>query len=200
MILLSVLGNLTTIAVDLVKSYGSPMLAFLMFLESSSIPVPSEVILPLAGALAARHILSFWIAYIAILIGSTLGLLLDYYIGFVVGKDVIYKHAKRLRISKESIERFDRWFDRNAVAAVFLSRLLPVVRTLMSFPAGFAKMPLRRFLFYSVAGSAIWDLMLMAFGLYAFSTNNAVIWLSSIGALAIVLYVIYRVAIGRLRG
>lgn len=192
---MSIIVYLTNLAINLVEQYGYSMLFVLMTLESSSIPVPSEVVMTLAGALASKGMLDFWIAYVVTLSGSTLGMLIDYYIGFFIGKDVLYKHMKIFRIKKKTFEKFDGWFERNAVSAIFLSRLLPVVRTWMSFPAGFVKMPMKKFLFYSISGSAIWDLVLMIFGFYAFNTNKAVIWLASIGILAIVLYSLYRIAL-----
>jgi membrane protein DedA with SNARE-associated domain len=196
---MSILVSLAAIAVKLVQEYGYPMLFLLMFLESSSIPVPSEVVLPLAGVLAFRNLLHFWPAFAVTLAGSALGLALDYYIGFILGKDVVYRHLHFFHLKKESINRFDSWFNRNAVAAVFFSRLLPVVRTIMSFPAGFARMPAKRFFLYSITGAAIWDMILMLFGFYALSTNSAVVWMGAIGGLAIALFVAYKVGMRRLR-
>jgi Uncharacterized membrane-associated protein len=196
---MSILVSLAAIAVKLVQEYGYPMLFLLMFLESSSIPVPSEVVLPLAGVLAFRNLLHFWPAFAVTLVGSALGLALDYYIGFILGKDVVYRHLHFFHLKKESINRFDSWFNRNAVAAVFFSRLLPVVRTIMSFPAGFARMPAKRFFLYSITGAAIWDMILMLFGFYALSTNSAVVWMGAIGGLAIALFVAYKVGMRRLR-
>ena len=196
---MSILVSLAAIAVKLVQEYGYPMLFLLMFLESSSIPVPSEVVLPLAGVLAFRNLLHFWPAFAVTLVGSALGLALDYYIGFILGKDVVYRHLHFFHLKKESINRFDSWFNRNAVAAVFFSRLLPVVRTIMSFPAGFARLPAKRFFLYSITGAAIWDMILMLFGFYALSTNSAVVWMGAIGGLAIALFVAYKVGMRRLR-
>ncbi len=190
---------LTNLAISLIGQYGYPMLFILMALESSSVPVPSEVVMTLAGALASKGILDFWVAYIVTLGGSTLGILIDYYIGFFIGRDILYKHMKIFRIKKGTFEDFDRWFERNAIAAIFFSRLLPVVRTWMSFPAGFVKMPMKKFLFYSISGSAIWDMVLMVFGFYAFGSNKAVVWLASIGILAIVLYILYKIALRNMK-
>ncbi len=170
------------------------MLFVFMTLESSSVPIPSEVVMTLAGALASKGILDFWLAYIVALAGSTLGMIIDYYIGFFIGKDILYKYMKRFKIKNKSFNDFDMWFERNAIAAIFFSRLLPIVRTWMSFPAGFIKMPMKKFLFYSISGSAVWDMVLMVFGFYAFSTNKASVWLASIGIFAIMLYFIYKLA------
>lgn len=196
---MSILGSLAGMAVSLVETYRYPMLFLLMFLESASIPVPSEVVMPLAGALAFRHILYFWPAFIVTFAGSSLGIALDYYIGFVLGKEVVYKHLRFFHLNRKKLDAFDSWFNKNAVAAVFFSRLLPVVRTIMSFPAGFARMKPKEFFAYSFSAAALWNIVLMLFGFYALSTNNAVIWMGAIGAFAIALFVLYRIGMKRLR-
>jgi membrane protein DedA with SNARE-associated domain len=201
-ILLSSLSGLTTyvygIATGLVKAYGIAAVFFLMLLESSSIPVPSEVIMPLAGLLAHNHLMLFYPALIASIAGSAVGIAIDYLIGYYIGKDIVYKHLRLFHISKESLEAFDAWFERNSVAAIFLTRLVPVIRTVMSFPAGFAKMPPKRFFTYSLSGAAIWNVVLMLFGFYLLSSKSAVEIMSAIGVLAIVLYVAYRYAMKRI--
>lgn len=183
----------------LMASYGYAAVFVLMLLESSSIPVPSEVVLPLAGFFAAKGVLDFLPALVVAMLGSIGGLAIDYAIGYYLGKDVIYAHLSIFHVKKRDLDAFDAWFDRNAIAAVFLSRLLPVVRTVMSFPAGFAKMPLKEFFAYSILGSFIWDVVLMAFGFYALSANSAVMALGAIGVFAIALYIIYAAFMRRIR-
>ncbi|MDE1811088.1 MAG: DedA family protein [Candidatus Micrarchaeota archaeon] len=183
----------------LMKVHGYLALFGLMLLESSSIPVPSEVVLPLAGALSASGTFNFAIAFLISIVASMIGLTIDYFIGFFIGKEVVYRHLQVFRIRKEQLDNFDRWFERNGVAAVFLSRLLPVLRTVMSFPAGFAKMPLKKFYAYSLAGVVIWDLVLMSFGYYLIKVNNAVVTMAALGVFGIVLYVVYAYAVRKLR-
>lgn len=182
----------------LMGQYGYFAIFVLMLLEGSTIPVPSEVVLPLAGIFVANGTLNFTLAYIAALLGSVVGLAVDYYIGYFIGKDVVYKHLKLFHVTQERLDAFDRWFERNGFAAVFFSRLVPVVRTVMSFPAGFARMNQKKFFAYSAVGAAIWDAVLMVFGMKALSTNNAVITLAAIGVFAIVLYAVYRLAMQRM--
>lgn len=181
-----------------IKSYGYAAIFILMALESSSLPVPSEVVLPLAGLFVAKGLLNFWLALGAAVLGSIVGSLIDYAIGYFIGKEIVYKHLKIFHIKKESLERFDKWFEKNGVAAVFLTRLVPVVRTLINFPAGFAKMPFKKFMLYSVAGMIIWDIVLMAFGFYLLAANSAVIVLAAVGVFAILLYVVYKLAMRRM--
>ncbi len=183
----------------LIGSYGYLAVFVLMLLENSSLPVPSEVVLPLAGFFAAKGALSFFLALCAALAGSIGGIAIDYAIGYYVGKDIVYKHLRYLRVKKADLDAFDAWFGRNALIAVFMSRLMPVVRTVISFPAGFARMPMKEFFAYSIAGSFVWDIVLMYFGFYALSASNAVIVLASIGAFAIALYLVYALFMRRAR-
>ena len=176
---------------QLIGSYGYSAVFLLMLFESSSLPVPSEVVLPLVGLLSSKGLFNFYIAFMAALAGSIGGLGVDYFIGYYLGKDIVYKHLGYFHVKKEDLDAFDAWFDRNAVIAIFFSRLIPVARTIMSLPAGFVRMPLKQFFAYSIVGSIIWDMVLMYFGFYLLSANSAMIVLASIGAFAIAVYLIY---------
>ena len=193
-ILSGLLANSTAIIQNLITNYGYLAIFVLMTLESASLPIPSEVILPLSGYLAAKGSLNFYLAFASGMLGAIAGLAIDYAIGYYIGKDIIYKHLQLFRIKKKTLDEFDAWFDSNGIAAVFLSRLIPEVRALMSFPAGFAKMPLKEFFSYSIAGAIIWNLVLMLFGFYLLSADSAVIVMASIGIFAIALYVVYKIA------
>ncbi len=183
----------------LVAKYGYLAIFTLMALESSSLPVPSEVVLPLAGVFAAKGALNFGIALLAAALGSILGCVIDYAIGYYIGKDIVYKHLRLFHIRKEQLDNFDSWFARNGVAAVFLTRFVPVARTFINFPAGFAKMPFKKFILYSTIGMVVWDVVLMLFGFYLLSGKSAEIVLGSIGAFAIVLYAVYKFAMKRMK-
>lgn len=198
--LLSLISNSSNAIALFIKSYGYGAIFILMALESSSLPVPSEVVLPLAGLFVAQHLLrSFWITFAVAIAGSMLGSFVDYAIGYVIGKDLVYKHLKLFHLKKESLDNFDAWFAKNGLAAIFLTRLVPIVRTVINFPAGFAKMKLKEFIAYSLAGMFIWDLVLMTFGYYLLSSKSAVIVMASVGVFAILLYVVYRLAMRRMK-
>jgi membrane protein DedA with SNARE-associated domain len=182
-----------------IGSYGYFAIFILMAMESSTLPVPSEVVLPLAGLFVEKGLLNLPMAFIAALLGAIVGSMIDYAIGYYIGKDIVYKHLRLFHIKKESLDNFDRWFEKNGIAAVFFTRLVPVVRTVVNFPAGFARMNLKEFLAYSIAGLIIWDIVLMAFGYYFLSATSAVTVMASIGVFAILLYVVYRIAIKRIR-
>ncbi|MDE1859681.1 MAG: VTT domain-containing protein [Candidatus Micrarchaeota archaeon] len=111
---------------------------------------------------------------------------------------MVYKNLKLLRIKKEDVERFDEWFKRNGPFAIFIARLIPLVRGLISFPAGFARMDLKKFYLYSLAGSLIWNVALIEFGYYALSVNSFDITATLFALLAIALYVIYKVALRKI--
>ena len=184
---------------SLLSTYGYLGLFGMMTLEGASLPIPSEVIAPIAGYLAAKGVFNFYIAALAILAGNMVGVVIDYVIGYFIGKDVVYKHLHLFHIRKEQIDAFDVWFNRNGGFAVFVSRMIPVLRGLISFPAGFARMPFKKFFLYSLVGSAIWDIVLMLFGFYLLSSNNLYIAMSAIALLALILYVIYRIAVNKTR-
>ncbi len=184
---------------NLIQSYGYGAIVALMTIEGTSLPVPSEVVIPLAGFFAEKGALNIFLAFFAVLIGNTLGMAIDYAIGYYLGKDVIYKHLEFFHVKKESLDNFDKWFNRNGSFAVFISRMIPEVRSIMSIPAGFAKMPLKKFFFWSILGSAIWDAVLMAFGYYALSTSNIAITFAAIGLFVVALYIIFRYAMKKMR-
>ncbi len=176
---------------SLMQQYGYFGIFFLMLLEGASLPIPSEVVIPLAGYLAAKGFLNLWFAIAAVLLGSFFGTLIDYYIGYYIGREVVYKHLSNFKIKRATLDDFDAWFLRNGNLAVFAARLIPEVRVLINFPAGFAKMPMKSFLFFSMIGIFIWDFILLLFGYYLISTSNAVIVLASIGVFILLLYFIY---------
>ena len=144
-----------------------------MAIESAMIPLPSELILPYAGFLVSdpsqiepltRGGWSFWIVVIVATIGNTVGSLIAYAIGAWGGRPFLERWGKYLLIRPHEIELAERFFDRYGSATAFFSRLLPIVRTFISFPAGVARMPIGRFVAYSTAGAFIWSTLLVYAG------------------------------------
>jgi membrane protein DedA with SNARE-associated domain len=194
--LLGVVSGSTAWIHALIQTNGYLALAVLMSFEGASLPIPSEVVIPLAGYYAAKGLLNLQLAFLVILLGNTIGLAIDYSIGYFIGKEVVYKHLKGFKlISAKRLKNFDAWFERNGVLAVFISRMLPEVRALISFPAGFAKMPLPKFFIWSIAGSAIWDFILILFGYYALGATQGYILASLIGVFALAVYIVYRLGV-----
>jgi membrane protein DedA with SNARE-associated domain len=144
-----------------------------MAIESAMIPLPSELILPYAGFLVSDPSQieplthggwSFWIVVIVATIGNTVGSLIAYAIGAWGGRPFLERWGRYLLIRPHEIELAERFFDRYGSATAFFSRLLPIVRTFISFPAGVARMPLGRFVAYSTAGAFLWSTILVYAG------------------------------------
>ena len=153
---------------SLLASMGSLGVAALMLIENVFPPIPSEVIMPFAGYLAASGDLSFVSVVIAGTIGSAAGAFLWYWIGTFVSETrlrrLIARHGRWLTISEQDLDRSLTWFRRNGGKAVFVGRMVPGVRTLISVPAGMTGMPLLPFLLYTGLGSLLWTTVLTISG------------------------------------
>jgi membrane protein DedA with SNARE-associated domain len=144
-----------------------------MAIESAMIPLPSELILPYAGFLVSdpsqlepmtQQPWSFWIVVVVATIGNTIGSLIAYAIGAWGGRPFLERYGRYLLIREHEIEVADHFFARWGKETVFIGRLLPVVRTFISFPAGVTRMPLRPFIIYSSAGALLWSILLVWIG------------------------------------
>ncbi len=129
-----------------------------MAIESACIPLPSEIIMPLAGWMVYRGAFDLWWAAIAGTVGCTVGSAIAYWVGAWGGRPLLQKYGKYVLISEHDLETADHWFARYGDAAIFFSRLLPVVRTFISFPAGVARMHFWKFILYTTLGSFPWVL------------------------------------------
>ena len=145
---------------SLMDRMGHVGVLILMFLENVLPPIPSELVMPLAGFTAAQGRLSLWGVILAGTAGSVLGALPLYYLGKVLGQDRLKRfadrHGKWLTLSGDDIDAAMKKFDHHGSAAVFVCRLIPGVRSLISIPAGICGMKLPKFVLYTTAGSAIW--------------------------------------------
>lgn len=142
------------------NSLGYWGIGLLMFLENLFPPIPSELIMPLAGFTVARGDMEFAPVIVAGVVGTVLGALPWYYAGKILGEQRLKKLADRygrwLTISSKDITKAKSWFDKQGGKAVFICRLVPGVRTLISLPAGISRMPLVPFLLYSTLGTLLW--------------------------------------------
>lgn len=136
----------------------------LMALESMIAPVPSEIVMPFAGYLVAQGRFNFWIALAASGLGSIIGSLLSYYIGYYGGRPIAIKFGKYLLLEEEHLGWTEKWFKKYGDKTIFISRFIPVVRHLISMPAGIAKMSLHKFLVYTLIGATIWNFILLYAG------------------------------------
>jgi membrane protein DedA with SNARE-associated domain len=150
-----------------VSSWGYGGVFGLMILEASSLPIPSEVVLPFAGYLVSLGHLDFWMTLTVATIAALAGSLIDYFIG-LKGVEVLskYRLLGRAIFSEQQIKIAARYFNKFGSAMVFVGRLIPVVRTLISFPAGAVRMSLAKFLIYTVAGCILWNSLLIYVGYY----------------------------------
>lgn len=146
---------------SLILQLGYPGVGIVMFLENVFPPIPSEVVMPFAGFLVGRGELSFVGIWIAGVIGSVLGAIILYYIGMWVGDAVVRgflrRYGKWIMTSEADYDRALKFFERYGTAVVFFGRLIPLVRSIISIPAGANHMPLPRFLLFTALGSAIWS-------------------------------------------
>ena len=163
---------------DILQQLGYLGLAFLMFVENVFPPIPSELIMPLAGFMVAKGELSFVGVVIAGTAGSVVGALPLYYFGRKLGKQRMIEwadaHGRWLTISGRHIERVTAWLDGHGTWAIFFGRLVPGVRSLISIPAGIARMNFGLFLLLTTLGSALWSALLAGAGFLLGSNFEAV--------------------------
>jgi membrane protein DedA with SNARE-associated domain len=180
----------------------------LMLAENVVPPIPSELIMPLAGFTAARGQLSLLLVVLAGTAGSLLGAVFWYVVGKRLGlerlKHLAARHSRWLTLSPDDVDRADDWFRRHGARAVFFGRLIPTVRTLISVPAGIAGMPLPQFLAWSVLGTSLWTALLAGAGYLLQSQYGRVSdYLNPVSTVVVVLitgWYLYRVVTFRTEG
>jgi membrane protein DedA with SNARE-associated domain len=163
-LLASITDPIVNVAVDVVDAMGLGGVFVLMVLESACIPVPSEATMLFAGFnVSAGH----YSLFEAVAVGSVANLVgswIAYAVGYYGRVDILEKHGGKVGIRKSHIEQADRWFEKHGDATVFFTRMLPIVRTFISLPAGVARMPFWRFSVLTLAGCVPWVLMLTYIG------------------------------------
>ncbi|MBL8130065.1 MAG: DedA family protein [Elusimicrobia bacterium] len=197
---------LATWVTNVIETLGYPGLTILVALENLFPPIPSEVILPLAGFLTGQGRFSFALVLISSTLGSLIGALVLYAIGVGLGRGGIRrlfeKYGYLALLTPEDLTRAEDWFDRWGPVAVFTGRLVPVVRSLVSIPAGYRRMPLVQFIPLTVFGSLLWNGALVSLG-WAFGENWHAIekyvgWLQYV-VIAVVALLLIRFVWSRLR-
>jgi membrane protein DedA with SNARE-associated domain len=182
-------GSLTGAIVGAISATGYYGVFVLMLLEGTSVPVPSEVVLPFAGYLVSTGRLEFWLTVVIATAAGVLGGIIDYYIGKLLGMKAITNYGSKFFISPDQMRRIEVLFAKHGALIVFASRLIPGVRTLVSFPAGSAKMNLPKFVLFSAVGCFAFDAALVYVGDYLGAHWNAIRSLGTLelGATVIVL-------------
>ena len=150
---------------EFIASYGYFAVALLMAMENACIPIPSELILGFAGYLIFADQMTFTGAMIAGMVGGMVGSIFAYLVGSHGGRKFVDRYGKYFLIKKSHVDLAQRWFDKYGIRAVFFSRMLPVVRTFISLPAGFARVNFSAFLFYTFAGSLPWTALILYLGM-----------------------------------
>ena len=156
--------SIVTWLTETILHLGYPGILVLMAIESSVFPLPSEVVMPPAGYLAAQGRMSAVGAVLAGLAGSILGALFNYYVAVVLGRPLLHRYHRFLLIRETSLDRAEEFFRSHGEISTFVGRLIPVIRHLISLPAGLSRMRLDRFAFYTGLGAGIWCMILTAIG------------------------------------
>ncbi len=163
-ILSEILRQIGVLCISLISSIGYPGIVFLMILESMIFPIPSELVMPFAGFLIAEGKMTFFWVIFSSTIGSLIGSLLSYYLGLKGGKKFLYKHGKYVLLSKKHLIQTERWFSRKGELTIFIGRFIPVVRHIISIPAGIGKMDIKKFSIYTLLGAGMWNFFLIYIG------------------------------------
>lgn len=160
--------------VESISAFGYFGIFFLMFLESSFIPFPSEVVMIPAGYLAHQGEMNFFVAILCGILGSLCGALLNYYLALIFGREILIKFGKYVLFDEKTMIKMEAFFAKHGHISTFSGRLIPVIRQYISLPAGLGKMPLALFCFYTSLGAGIWVIILATLG-YFLGQNEALL-------------------------
>lgn len=153
---------------DVMETYGYAGIFFLILMENIFPPIPSEIVLTVGGFMTTAAGLTVWGVIASSTAGSVSGAIILYYLGRWLSVErlegIVERHGKWLRVKKRDLYKADAWFDRYGIWAVFVGRLIPVVRSLISIPAGMSGMKLKWFLLFTTAGTLIWNTILVTLG------------------------------------
>jgi membrane protein DedA with SNARE-associated domain len=145
---------------------GYPGIIALMTMESSILPVPSELVMPPAGYWAAKGEMNFVAALLCGVLGSVIGALANYYGAQLIGRPLIQRYGKYVLLTEKNLERSERFFAQHGEISTLIGRLFPVIRHLISIPAGLHKMPLPKFILYTAVGAGVWCAILTYIGYF----------------------------------
>jgi len=181
------------------ESTGYITVFITMTMESMIFPIPSEAVMPFAGFLVAEGKFTFFLVILFSTLGSFIGSMISYAIGYYSEKALIHKYGKFLLLDPEELEATEKFFNKYGDMTIFISRFIPVVRHLISLPAGFAQMNIYKFAIFTVIGAGLWNSFLAYTGFYLKSNWDVVMKYSKIIDIAVILilaglfaYYIYR--------
>lgn len=159
------MSHFTDVFLQFIDSWGYYAVAILMAFENACIPIPSELILGFAGFMIYSERMTFTMAMVAGMVGGMLGSIFAYLVGYYGGRPFVDKYGKYFFVKQSHVDIAQKWFDKYGLKAVFFSRMLPVVRTFISLPAGFAGVDMKKFLVYTFLGSLPWTALILAIGM-----------------------------------
>jgi len=157
--------QLFQMVIDLIDIWGYPAILIGMALESANIPIPSELIFGFAGYLVFLGRLDFNSVVMAGVVGGLIGSILSYLVGYYGGPTFVTRYGRYMFLSDKNVAMAQKWFDRYGLITVLVARLLPVVRTFISLPAGFARVNFVKFVAYTILGSTPWTIALVYIGM-----------------------------------
>ncbi len=166
--MVGILGELTNFVINIVSNLGYPGIVLAMFAENIFPPIPSEAIMPMAGYLVTIGRFNFFLTIFSGVLGTLIGAVALYYIGVGVGnlkfRKFLDRYGRFLMTTSKDLEAAERWFGEHGEKSVLLARVIPLIRSIISIPAGFTKMPLKKFVIFTTIGSAAWTTLLTAAG------------------------------------
>jgi membrane protein DedA with SNARE-associated domain len=150
--------------IPLLENHGLLIVFLTMTAESACIPIPSEIVVPYGGLLAAQGNTQMWAVIVVATVANLVGSGIAYAVGRYGGRTLFLKYGRYVLVSPHHLDKADSWFEKHGQLTVFFTRMMPGVRTFISLPAGIAKMPIGKFFLYSAAGSVIWNAALAYLG------------------------------------
>jgi membrane protein DedA with SNARE-associated domain len=160
-----IFDRLSGFFVSIISSSGYGGIFLLMTLESMVLPVPSELVMPFVGFLVADGKISLWIAILVTTIASITGSLISYFVAYIGGKPLIQRFGKYVFLDTGELDWTERWFHKQGSWTIFVSRFIPVIRHLISIPAGLGKMNIWKFITATVVGATLWNTFLLYIGI-----------------------------------
>jgi membrane protein DedA with SNARE-associated domain len=187
--------DLITWLLDTLNALGYPGIFLLMAMESSVIPVPSELVMPPAGYLAHEGQMNIWVAILMGTVGSLVGAYANYFVSHWLGRPLVIKYGKYVWITEEKFAKVENFFLRHGEISTFIGRLLPVIRHLISIPAGLAGMNHLRFSLYTLAGAGIWCTILAGIGYLIGKEQALIMKYSHMALIGVIIFSIALIAV-----